>query len=74
MRSIERLEQQKRVKQQKKKNEPSPDWEMEEELEYPKFIPLNRNKTAFSGAEGGPFGGINSAPSVFHRTAVFPND
>lgn len=70
MRSLERLEQQKRVKRQKR-NVPPPDEETEEELERPRFIPLNKAKNAFDDGADKTFGGINAAPSVFDKTAVF---
>ena len=70
MRSVDRLEQQKRIKRQKK-NLPPPDEEMEEEMECPRFIPLNERKSVFDSGAGKTFGGINSAPSVFDRKAVF---
>lgn len=70
MRSLERLEQQKRLKRQKR-NLPPPDEETEEELERPRFVPLNQAKTAFDSGAEKTFGGINSAPSVFDRKAVF---
>lgn len=70
MRSLERLEQQKRIKRQKK-NLPPPDEETEEELDFPRFVPLNKAKSAFDGGSDKTFGGINSDPSVFDRGAVF---
>lgn len=70
MRSLDRLEQQKRMKRQKR-NQPPPDEEMEEELERPRFLPLNQTKTAFDDSAENTFGGINTAPSVFDRKAVF---
>lgn len=70
MRSIDRLEQQRRVKKQKK-NLPPPDEEMEEEMDRPAFLFLNRNKSAFDSGTGNGQGGINNAPSVFDRQAVF---
>lgn len=73
MRSLERLEQQKRLKRQKR-NLPPPDEETEEELEQPRFVPLNQAKTAFDDGAEKAFGGINSAPSVFDRKAVFRTD
>lgn len=72
MRSIDRLEQQRRLKQQKK-NLPPPDEEMEEEMEFPKFRPLNQSKSAFDENLDKNFGGINTAPSIFEKTAVFSN-
>jgi len=73
MRSIDRLEQQRRIKQQKR-NLPPPDEEMEEEMEHPKFIPLNKAKSAFDDGPGKTFGGINTAPSVFDRQATIRTD
>lgn len=73
MRSLERLEQQKRIKRQKK-DLPPPDEETEEELELPRFVPLNKAKSAFDGGADRTFGGINSAPSVFDKGAVFHTD
>ena len=70
MRSVDRLEQQKRIRQ-RKRNLPPPDEEMEEELERPRFVPLNAAKSAFDHDAAQTFGGINSAPSVFDRKAVF---
>lgn len=70
MRSLDRLEQQKRLKRQKR-NVPPPDEETEEELERPRFVPLNQTKNAFDDGAEKTFGGINSAPSVFDRKAVF---
>lgn len=70
MRSIDRLEQQRRVKQQKR-NLPPPDEEIEDELELPRFVPLNQSKSAFDSGTERAFGGINTAPSVFSRTALF---
>ena len=70
MRSLDRLEQQKRLKRQKQ-NRPQPDEELEEELEQPKFIPLNKRKSAFDRGDDTTFGGINTARSVFDKQAVF---
>ena len=64
MRSLERLEQQ-------KQNVPPPDEETEEELERPRFVPLNKAKDTFDDGAVKTFGGLNTAPSVFDRTAVF---
>lgn len=69
MRSVDRLEQQRRMKRQQK-NLPPPDEETEEEMEFPRFIPLNKNKSAFDDGPGRNFGGINTAPSVFDRQAA----
>nr|DAI66056.1 MAG TPA: hypothetical protein [Caudoviricetes sp.] len=69
MRSLDRLEQQKRLRRQKE-NLPQPDEELEEELELPRFIPLNQRKSAFDDSAGRSFGGINTAQSVFDRQAA----
>ena len=74
MRSIDRLEQQRRMKQQQKKNLPRPDEEMEEELERPRFVPLNKAKSAFDNGADRNFGGINTAPSVFDKQAAIRTD
>ena len=71
MRSVERLKQQRRIKRQKN-NIPPPDKETEEEMEPPKFVPLNRTQSAFDGANGA--GGLTTAPSVFDAQAVFHTD
>ena len=73
MRSIDRLEQQRRMKRQKQ-NLPPPDEETEEEMEFPKFIPLNKNKNAFDDGSDKTFGGINTALSVFDRQAAIRTD
>ena len=70
MRSVDRLEQQKRLRRQKN-SVPPPDEETEEELERPRFIPLNQSKSAFDDGAEKTFGGINTAPSAFDRKAVF---
>lgn len=70
MRSIDRLEQQKRLRQQKE-NRPQPDWETEEEQELPRFLPLNRTKTVFDADAEHTFGGLNTTKSVFDQKAVF---
>ena len=70
MRSVDRLEQQKRLKRQRQ-NVPPPDEETEEELARPRFVPLNKEKDVFDRGAVQTFGGLNTAPSVFDRTAVF---
>ena len=73
MRSIDRLEQQRRMKRQKN-SIPPPDEETEEEMAFPKFIPLNKTKSAFDDSPDKTFGGINTAPSVFDRKAAIRTD
>lgn len=70
MRSVDRLEQQKRLKRQRDRL-PPPDEETEEELDRPRFVPLNQAKSAFENGVGKAFGGINTAPSAFERGTVF---
>lgn len=70
MRSVDRLDQQRRMKQ-RKRAVPPPDEETEDELAWPEFIPLNRTKSAFDAGADRNFGGINTAPSVFEKTTVF---
>ena len=70
MRSIDRLEQQRRIKRQKNQ-QPPPDEETEEEMERPRPAFLNKNKSAFDNGSGNGQGGINTMPSVFDRHAVF---
>lgn len=70
MRSIERLEQNKRLKDANRRP-PPPDEEMEEELEHKPFMPFNTAASIFDEGLGKRFGGINTAPSIFDRGAVF---
>lgn len=70
MRTVERLEKQRKLRQHKR-NLPPPDEETEEELERPSFVPLNQNKSMFDSGADKTFGGINTAPSIFSKTAVF---
>ena len=46
MRTLEQLEQNKKAKGQQRRL-PAPQEEMEEELDRPKFIPLNKTKSLF---------------------------
>lgn len=71
MRSVDRLEQQRRVKRQRKQNLPVVEEELEEEMERPQPMFLNRNKSVFDTGTGNGQGGINTTPSVFDRQAVF---
>ena len=70
MRSIERLEQNRRI-ENKKRRPPPPDEETEEEMEFPAFVPLNTAVSVFDRGQEKRFGGINTAPSIFDRGAVF---
>lgn len=70
MRSIDRLEQQRRIKRHKQ-NLPPPEEEMEEEMDRPRALFLNRNRSVFDSGTGNGQGGINTAPSAFDRCAVF---
>ena len=71
MRSVDRLEQQRRMKRQRKQNLPVAEEELEEEMERPHPMFLNRNKSVFDTGAGNGQDGINTAPSVFDRQAVF---
>lgn len=73
MRSVDRLEQQKRLKRQRQAL-PPPDEETEEEMERPRFTALNVAKNAFDAGAERTFGGINTVPSVFDRKAIFHPD
>ena len=70
MRSVDRLEHQRRMKQ-KKNNQPSPDWETEQEMERPEIRFINSTKSVFDRAGIDGRDGINTAKSVFDRKAVF---
>ena len=70
MGSLDRLEQQKRL-EQRRRNQPQPDEEIEEELELPRALPLNRTERIFDRDAEKTFGGINTVPSVFDHSAVF---
>lgn len=70
MRSIERLEHNRRIDAQKHR-QPSPDEETEDELTLPVFVPLNTAASIYDRNAEKRFGGINTAPSVFDRDAVF---
>lgn len=70
MRSVDRLEQQRRIERQKKDRQP-PDEEIEEEMEFPRFVPLDVQKSLFDRDAEKTFGGLNTAPSVFDQSAVF---
>lgn len=70
MRQVDRLEQQRQLRQRKREI-PPPDEEMEEEMERPRFAPLNHRESVFAREAEKNFGGINTAPSVFTKTAVF---
>ena len=73
MRSVDRLEQQRRMTQKKNKA-PSREWETEEEMERPEPMFLNRSKSIFDRSSIGGDDGINTAASVFDRKAVFRTD
>lgn len=69
MRSIEQLEKNQRMNA--KKRPPAPDEEMEEEMEFRPFAPINTAASIFDRDREKRFGGINTAPSIFDRGAVF---
>ena len=65
----------KRIEEQnKKKNKPIIDDEpddMDILLERERMLALNKNKSIFDTDSGNKTSGINTAPSVFEKTAVF---
>lgn len=74
MRSVERLENQRRAKEQEKAKLPPPEDDMEEEMNFPKFVAINSAKSIFDDSADKTFGGINTAPSVFDKhTAIKTN-
>lgn len=69
------LEKQQKDKQKKKAADPDDEdaeIDIREEKEIPK--PINRRKSIFDMADGQGGSGINTAPSIFERTAVFHTD
>lgn len=58
-------------KERKKKPRPDPDEETDEEMERPAPVFLNRQKSVFDRSPLNGADGINTAPSVFDKTAVF---
>lgn len=70
MRNVDRLEQHRQLRQRKQEL-PLLDEETEEEMASPRFVPLDRRKSVFDSGMDKTFGGINTAPSVFTKTAVF---
>lgn len=72
MRNVDRLEQQRQLRQ-KKREIPPPDEEMEKEMQRPGFVALNQRRSRFDTAANQTFGGINTESSVFTKTAVFPD-
>ena len=69
MRSLDRLEKNRRMNA--KKPPPPPDEETEDEMEKPAFAPLNTAASIYDRGGVKRFGGINTAPSIFDRGAVF---
>ncbi len=55
----------------KKAPRPPVDDEMEEEMEWPAFQPINRSRSIFDRSALNQQDGINTAPSVFERQCVF---
>ncbi len=70
MRSIERLEKNRRIKEAARRVPPA-DEEMEEEIEFPTFSPFNTLASIYDRSREKRFGGINTADSVFDRYAFF---
>lgn len=72
MRSVDRLEKNRRMEEQKRRQRPPelPD-EMEEEMEFPPYQSLDRQKNVFDRDMEKRWGGINTELSVFDKKAVF---
>jgi len=71
MRSIERLEQNRRMRDLKARSAPTPPPDMEEEMELRPFAPINTDVSIFDRGIEKRFGGINTAPSIFDKKATF---
>ena len=69
MRALDQLEREKKRRQARQRPPEAGD-EMEEELDLPRFVPLNRAKSLFDSGPQHTFGGINTALSVFDRQAA----
>ena len=71
-RNLDRMMDVKKKQQDRARRLPpeSPD-EVEVEMELPHYAPLNTSKSFFDEGLEKRFGGINTAPSVFDRSAVF---
>lgn len=68
----EELEKQQKEKQKKKAADPDDEdaeIDIREEKEIPR--PINKQKSIFDMADGRGASGINTAPSIFEKTAVF---
>lgn len=61
-------EQNKKKLNQPKDNEPD---DMELEMDRVRLLALNKQKSVFDSDEGNRASGINTAPSIFEKTAVF---
>ena len=71
-RSIDTMIRDKKQQQERRRRlTPEEPDEVEIELELPRYEPLNAAKSVFDEGREKRFGGINTAPSVFDRTAVF---
>ena len=71
-RSIDTMIRDKKQQQERRRRlTPEEPDEVEIELELPRYEPLNAAKSVFDEGLEKRFGGINTAPSVFGRTAVF---
>lgn len=59
--------------QNKKKNNPRPNDDEETDMEMERAMrqALNKQRSVFDNDEGNRQGGINTAPSIFDRKAVF---
>lgn len=61
----------KKQQEQRRRSMPEEPDEVEIEMELPRYEPINAAKSVFDEGLEKRFGGINTAPSVFDRSAVF---
>lgn len=65
------MEAKKKQQEKRRRLEPEEPDEVEIEMELPRYEPINAAKSVFDDGLEKRFGGINTAPSVFDRSAVF---
>lgn len=71
-RNLERMMDVKKQRQERARRLPPEDPDQVEiEMDQPHYAPINTAKSIFNEGLEKRFGGINTAPSVFDRTAVF---
>ena len=70
MRSVDRLEKNRREEARRRAAREVPE-ELETEMQFPPVEALDRARSVFDRGLEKRWGGINTAPSVFDRQAVF---